>query len=347
MSAPTQQKALFLQAKQGEFVVDNRPVPAPGSGEVLIKNAATGLNPVDWKIQAYGVFVEVYPAVLGIDASGTVEEIGQGVTQFKPGDKVLYEGAVDNDRATFQQYTLVRADLVAKLPRSLTLEQAAALPLAITTAAVGLYHQAGGPLLTAPWIEGGKGKYGGKPFVVIGGSSVVGSLAIQFARLSGFAPIVTTASLKNAPLLESFGATHVIDRNLSAAALRDEVVKITGKPVSVVYDAISLPDTQKAAFDLLAPGGKLIIVGSSALEDPNAGGRGVARVAGLIQHPTNVEFGKGLYAELPELLGSGDLKPLRTEVILGGLGGIVAGLDRLKNNQVSASKLIVKPQETV
>ncbi|OSC97715.1 GroES-like protein [Trametes coccinea BRFM310] len=351
MPTPTQQKALFLQAKQGEFAVGTRPVPKPGPGEILVKNEASGLNPVDWKIQTYGIFVDKYPTVLGIDAAGVVEAVGEGVTIFKTGDKVLYEGlrTDGNDRATFQQYTLVPADLVAKLPDSLTFEQGAALPLALTTAAVGLYNQEGGTLFTPPWVDGGSSKYAGTPIVVIGGSSVVGTLAIQLARLSGFSPIITTASPKNTSLLQGFGATHVIDRNLSAAALREEVVKIAGGPVSTVYDAISLPETQNAAFDLLAPGGKLLLVLPSAVDEDkkkNADDRSIVGVLGLIQLPQNVDFGKVLYTKLTTLLEAGDLKPLHVEVIPGGLGGIATGLEKLKNDQVSAAKLVVKPQET-
>ncbi|KAJ2980055.1 hypothetical protein NUW54_g11055 [Trametes sanguinea] len=350
MPTPTQQNALFLQAKQGEFAVASRPVPKLGPGEILVRNEASGLNPVDWKIQAYGIFVEKYPAVLGIDAAGIVEAVGQDVTRFKTGDKVLYEGlrTDGNDRATFQQYTLVPADLAAKLPDSLTFEQGAALPLALTTAAVGLYNQEGGPLFTPPWLEGGRGKYAG-PIVVIGGSSVVGTLAIQLARLSGVSPIITTASLKNTALLQGFGATHVLDRNLPAAALREEVVKIAGGPVSTVYDAISLPETQNAAFDLLAPGGKLILVLASAVDEEkkkNANDRSIVGTLGLIQLPQNVEFGRALYSKLTSLLEAGDLKPLRVEVVPGGLGGIPTGLEKLKNDQVSAAKLVVRPQET-
>ncbi|KAI9061179.1 GroES-like protein [Trametes sanguinea] len=359
MPTPTQQKALFLQAKQGEFAVASRPVPKPSPGEILVRNEASGLNPVDWKIQAYGIFVEKYPVVLGIDAAGVVEAVGEGVTRFKTGDKVfvagllgdLYEGlrTDGNDRATFQQYTLVPADLAAKLPDSLTFEQGAALPLALTTAAVGLYNQEGGPRFTPPWVEGGRGKYAG-PVVVIGGSSVVGTLAIQLARLSGFSPIITTASLKNTTLLQGFGATHVLDRNLPSVALREEVVKIAGGPVSTVYDAISLPETQNAAFDLLAPGGKLILVLASAVDEEkqkNANGRSIVGALGLIQLPQNVEFGKILYTKLTSLLEAGDLKPLRVEVVPGGLGGIATGLEKLKHDQVSAAKLVVRPQETV
>ncbi len=87
-----------------------------------------------------------------------------------------------------------------KPPRSLRLSK---LP------AVGLYQKAPGGLdLTPPWAPGGKGKYSGKSIVVLGGASIVGQGAIQWARLSGFSPIVATASLSNETFLKSIGATH-------------------------------------------------------------------------------------------------------------------------------------------
>ncbi|KAI0351747.1 GroES-like protein [Trametes cingulata] len=349
MTVPTEQKALILPVKQGEFVVDTRPVPKPGPGELLVKNEASGLNPVDWKIQAFGAIVTKYPAVLGIDAAGVVAAVGEDVSKRALGDRVLYQGSLYIDHATFQQYTLIKEDYAGKVPDALASEQAASVPLAIATAGVGLYNQPGGTLFTPPWVEGGKGKYSGKPIVVMGGSSAVGSLALQLLKLSGFSPIITTASLKNTALLEGFGATHVLDRYLSASALRAEVLKIAGGPVSTVYDAISLPETQNAAFDLLASGGKLLVVLGDAVDDEkkkNADGRTVVPVAGSIQIPQNADFGKKLYASLTGLLESGDIKPLVVEVIPGGLGGIPQGLDKLKNNQVSATKLVVRPDET-
>ncbi|KAI0760989.1 GroES-like protein [Trametes elegans] len=349
MAPPEEQKALLLLAKQGELQVQSRPVPKPGAGELIVRNEAVGLNPADWKIWKWGLFVDEFPAVLGVDAAGVVEAVGDGVTNIKAGDRVLYEGELGLDTATFQQYTLVRARFAAKLPESLTFDQGGALPLAITTAAVGLYHEAGGTEFTAPWTEGGKGKYAGTPIAVIGGSSVVGSLAIQWSRLSGFSPIITTASLKNAPLLKSFGATHVLDRNLSATELWEEVVQIASGPLSAVFDAISLRETQNAAFDLLAPGGKLVTVLPPNIDEDrqkNANGRTVTRTAGIVHNPQNVEFGKELFESLTGFLDSGELKPLRVEVLPGGLGGITAGLAKLENNQVSAEKLIVRPPET-
>ncbi|OJT14985.1 Zinc-binding alcohol dehydrogenase domain-containing protein cipB [Trametes pubescens] len=348
MSTPTQQNALLLLAKQGDFAVQTRPVPSPGPGELLVRNEASGLNPVDWKIQAYGLFIKDYPAVLGTDAAGVIVAVGEGVPTWKVGDKVLYEGRRPNDRATFQKYALVDADFVSQIPDTLTFEQAASIPLALTTAAVGLYNQAGGPRFTPPWVEGSRFKYAG-PMVVIGGSSVVGSLALQLSRLSGFSPIITTASLKNAELLTGFGATHVLDRNLSASALREQVFELAGGAVPVVYDAISLPDTQNAAFDLLGKDGKLLTLLAPAVDEDkqkNANGRTVVSVAGHILRPENQDFGRVLFSKLTGLLKNGDLKPLHVDIIPGGLAGIPIGLDKLKNNQVSASKVVVQPQET-
>ncbi|KAL7278934.1 GroES-like protein [Trametes coccinea BRFM310] len=348
---PTQQKALLLQAKHGEFVVGTRPVPKPGPGEILVRNEASALNPVDWKIQTYGLFLETYPAVLGSEAAGVVEAVGEGVTEYKPGDRVVYEGYRTDDfnHTTFQQYTTINPHLAVKVPESLTFDQIVTIPAAFFTVAVGFYHVTNGPRFTPPWGEGGKGKYAGSPIVILGGSSAVGSNAIQLAKLSGFSPIITTASLKNKALLESFGATHVVDRNLSAAALRDEVFKITGGPVEVVFDAISLPETQNAGFDLLTSSGTLVLVLPPTLDEEktkNAGDRKVASVVSLVNLPQNEEFAKAAFSKLSGLIEAGHVKPLRFEVLPGGLAGIPSGLAKLKNDQVSATKLVVHPQET-
>lgn len=82
------QKALIIDAKFGNFVLDTISIPKPGPGEILVKIKAAALNPVDWKIQKFGVFVETFPAIVGTDIAGDVEEVGEGVTDFQKGDRV-------------------------------------------------------------------------------------------------------------------------------------------------------------------------------------------------------------------------------------------------------------------
>jgi NADPH:quinone reductase-like Zn-dependent oxidoreductase len=86
--APTDQKALVLPEKFGEFELQSRPVPSPGKGEVLARIDATALNPVDWKIKVHGFSFLSYPAIVGTDGAGVVEEVGEGVTNLKKGDKM-------------------------------------------------------------------------------------------------------------------------------------------------------------------------------------------------------------------------------------------------------------------
>ncbi|OCH85560.1 GroES-like protein [Obba rivulosa] len=347
---PAQQKALLLPKKQGDWVVGTTEVPKPGPGQLLVKIEATALNPVDWKIQVYGLFIENFPAILGSDAAGTVEEVGEGVTGFAPGDKVVFQGFFVNPQATFQQYALSNADVTAKIPGNITVDQASTLPLGLATAALGLFDAGSAGLSPAPWEAGGRGKFSGKPFVVFGGAASVGQYAIQLAKLAGFSPIIATASLKNTPLLESLGATHVLDRNLSPDALLAEVNKITaGAPVEVVYDAVSIPETQTPAFDVLAPGGTLVLVlpdQIDAAKKAAAPEKKVVGVFGNVNAPDMRKTGQSLYAKLPALLESGEIKPNPVDLLPDGLAGIPGGLKRMERNEVSAVKLVARPQET-
>ena len=86
---PTTQTALVLPQKFGEFVLDsNISIPKPPAGEVLVKVKSIGLSQGDWKIPKLGIIIQKYPAIIGLNFAGEVAEVGQGVTRFKPGDRV-------------------------------------------------------------------------------------------------------------------------------------------------------------------------------------------------------------------------------------------------------------------
>ena len=82
------QKVLFLEKGKGPFVVADAPIQKPGPGQLSVKVISAALNPVDWKIQAFDFFIQKYPAILGTDISGDVEEVGEGVEGFAKGDKM-------------------------------------------------------------------------------------------------------------------------------------------------------------------------------------------------------------------------------------------------------------------
>ncbi|KAJ3557464.1 hypothetical protein NM688_g1456 [Phlebia brevispora] len=260
------QKSLFLFRRGGEFAVQLTDIPTPGPGELLVEIHATALNPADWKVHECGWFIEEYPTVLGTDCAGLVKKVGDGVTNFDVGDRVLHQGYFDKRRGTFQQYCIVPAEITAKAT--------ATIPLSLGTTAVGLCNKKivpyGGAALIPPWEEGGRGKYSGQPFLIIGGSSSVGQHVIQLAKLSGFSPIITTASAHNREYVEALGATHVLDRAKAATpqSLASAVHGITTKPITVAFDAISEPATQTASYSVLAPHGKLIVVVLPPAVDP-------------------------------------------------------------------------------
>ncbi|KAG6840149.1 hypothetical protein C0991_008586, partial [Blastosporella zonata] len=304
---PATQKALFLDNKLGPFTLRERPVPKPGPGQLLVKIETTALNPVDWKIQKYGIFLQEsdYPALVGTDIAGVVEEIGEGASGFAKGDRV--HGAWANDLAGYQQYTLTYAVTTAKIPSHISFDEAATLPVAITATVAGYYlSQPHGAGLTHPFDPSNQRKYAGKPLVILGGATSVGQFAIQFGKLSGFSPIFTTASTKHESFLKSLGATHVLDRNLSTPALDAEIRKITSSPIEVVYDAVSLPDTQATGYSLLADGGRLILVLPPAIEAVE--GKGIFSVLGLWTFPYSKDLGAEFYRNLTRLLETGDVK---------------------------------------
>lgn len=123
--------------------------------------------------------------------------------------------------------------------------------------------------------------------------------------MSGFSPIITTASVHNGDLLKSLGATHVVDRKGNFAA---EVAKISNEPFEVIFIAMAEKETQEMAWDILAPGGTLVVLGPLAIDEGKYPDKRAVFTFGSLSHEANRGLGISLYGKLTELLADGTLK---------------------------------------
>lgn len=196
-------KALVLENYNTPFELKELPTPVAGRGEVLVKIHASGVNPLDLKIvtgQA-GHAQTRLPAILGIDLAGEVVTTGEGVTRFKPGDGVYgMTGGIAGIPGSLAEFAAVDADLLAPKPKSLSMREAAALPLIVITAWEAIIDQAG--------IQPGQ------TILVHGGAGGVGHIAVQLAKAKG-AKVFATVSPENAALMVQYGATPIDYKNLS------------------------------------------------------------------------------------------------------------------------------------
>ena len=209
--------AAWINARHARLEVGPAPYTPPGDDQIVIRNHAVAINPLDWIIQVAGNLAYrwlKYPAVLGSDVAGEVVEVGKAVTRFREGDRVLGH-AVGTDKDSnsaaeggFQRYTVVLERMASPIPDSLPFEDAAVLPLAISTAAAGLF-QADQMRLRHPSENAGPT---GQTVLVWGGSTSVGSNAIQLAAAAGY-EVITTASPHNFEYVKSLGAAQVFNYN--------------------------------------------------------------------------------------------------------------------------------------
>lgn len=193
-------------------------------GEILVKNRAVAINPFDCLQQATGEFVESWPCILGHDLAGEIVSVGEAVTAFAPGQRVLAQAVQHGPENTaFQEHTIVGEDVACRIPDDLAYESACVVPLALSTAAAGLYQKG---YLELPLPTSPSPVSLGKTLLVWGGSSSVGSAAIQLAVASGI-EVVTTASPRNFEHCRRLGARDILDYNSST--IIEDIVTIFKK----------------------------------------------------------------------------------------------------------------------
>jgi NADPH:quinone reductase-like Zn-dependent oxidoreductase len=255
--------------------------PVPGTGQVLIRVTATSFNGVDGNIRAgfmQGPIPVTLPHTPGIDVSGTVAALGDGVTGFAPGDRVAGMLPMGADGAA-AEYVVAPAGILATVPASLPLADVAALPIVGLTAWQALFEHA---QLTA-----------GQRVLVNGAGGAVGGYAVQLAKRAG-AYVIATASPRSTDQVKTAGADDIIDHTAAPVATPD--------PVDVVLNLAPVEPAQLAALaGLIRDGGVLVntTVWMPAPSDEQRGVRGV---------DLYVRSDAAQLANLVALAGSGELR---------------------------------------
>jgi NADPH2:quinone reductase len=219
------------------------PDPVPAAGQVLVKVHAAGVNPVDTYIRSGAYGQKVWPYTPGADAAGVVEAVGEGVTRFKPDDRVYTAGSVTG---TYAERTVAPEARVYRLPAHVSFEQGAALGVPYGTAHRALFHRAEAKA--------------GETVLVHGASGGVGTAAVQLARALGTVVIGTAGTDEGRRLVAEQGAHHVLDHR--GANYLDELMSLTaGRGVDVILEMLANVNLAKD-LTVLAKRGRVIVVGN-------------------------------------------------------------------------------------
>jgi alcohol dehydrogenase len=226
----------------------NTPELTLSSGKVLVSIKSAGINPADWKIRE-GAFQQMIhlqsPFTLGMDFSGVIKQVGEGVSSdFKQGDEVYGQaGVINGGSGAFAEMALAKTESIANKPKRLSHVEAAALPLVGVSAWRALVENIG---LSK-----------GQRILIHGGAGGIGSIAIQLAKYLG-AFVATTVSANDKVFVEELGADHVID-------YKNQHFEDLLHDYDSVFDTVG-GESYKRSFKVLKKGGIII----SMLEQPNS-----------------------------------------------------------------------------
>ena len=236
-------RAIAVAEFGGSVTLMDLPVPRIGPDDVLIRVGAAGINPFDWKV-ADGVLKDKrehrFPLILGFDAAGVVERVGAGVTELAEGDEVYgcLLGPVIGG-GTYAEYVAAPAAIVAKMPESVGVAEAAALPM---------------PGLTALDLVDAVDPGEGDTVLIVGATGGVGSYAVQLAARRG-ARVIATARQANEAFVRRLGATETVDHT------REDLVEAVRAAhpdgIAAIIDMVSDPEALVRMVGLVKEGGRI------------------------------------------------------------------------------------------
>ena len=273
--------------------LEEMPDPQPGSGQVVVKVEASGINPVDTYIRAGSYGKRPMPYTPGSDAAGTVEAIGSGVAKISVGDRVYTAGTITG---AYAEKTLCDQSQVRPLPERLSFAQGAGIFVPYYTAYYGLFHRAAAQA--------------GETVLVHGATGGVGLAAVQIARAAGLTVIATGGTERGRQTAKEQGAHHVLDHHQEGYL--DTVKTLTGGTgANIVLEMLANVNLGKD-LGVLAPYGRVVVIGSRGpieIDPRQAMGRNLSVLGMSLMNATEADLVR-LHAALGAGLENGTLTPI-------------------------------------
>ncbi len=268
--------------------------PKPGPGEVLARVRAAGVNPVETYIRSggYGMKPQL-PYTPGSDAGGVVESVGEGVSSFKPGDRVYLAGSTSG---TYAELAVSMERQVHRLPERVSFAQGAAIGIPYATAYRALFQVAN----AKP----------GETMLVHGATGGVGIAALQLARAAGLTVFGTGGTPEGRALALKEGAHHMLDHG-NPGYLDELMAQTDGHGVNVILEMLANKNLGKD-LTVLAPKGRVVVIGSRGPVEINprdAMGRDGA-ILGMVLFNASPQEMASIHAALSAGLENGTLRPV-------------------------------------
>lgn len=275
-----------------QFEEVDRPVPA--AGQVLVRIRAVGINPVEAYMRSgnYGR-LPALPFTPGSDAAGTIEALGEGVSGWSAGDRVYTFGAITG---TYAEYALCTPEQVWPLPPRASFADGASLGVAAATAWRALFQR--GRAVAAETV------------LIHGATGGVGTAAVQLARAAGLRVAGTGGTPEGRALVERLGAHRVLDHR-SDGYMKEAIAFTGGKGFNLIVEFAAHVNLQ-ADLEALAPGGRVVVVGSRGPIQINPRDLMVrdAQVMGMLLFNATHDELRSIHAALYAALEAGTLKPV-------------------------------------
>ncbi|KAI0097581.1 GroES-like protein [Nemania sp. FL0031] len=342
-------RALIGAESGGYCLAEDVDIPIPPRGSLLVRVHAVALNPRDSKI----VDFNKSPGSLGgCDFAGTVAKVGEGVTRFVEGDRVLAvtfgSDPFDKTRGAFAELALAEEDISCRIPDAFSFEQACSIGLSMATAGLALFQAPGLQLDMRAGTE--------ETVLVSGGATATGTMATQLLRMAGYTPIVTCSPANNA-LCKSYGAVACFDYHSPVCGA--DIRVHTDNNLKYVLDCVTDATTMKMCYEAIgaSSGGNYVALETLATavkytrRDVRADwfladcimGYGV-HMTGTYGRPPSPEyrlFGKQLFAVAENWLQEGSVRNHPLDVREGGLAAIPKLTDDMKLGKVRGKKVVV------